>query len=426
MATSNDNYKQFTLDNGLVVALQNTPTQTISGRLRVNHGGLHEKKGEEGLAHFLEHVLINSGGKKFSPVEVEKIMGTFGNINAFTSASETCFPVGMLAEDLELYLDFISDVAFHPRLDLEIVNQERQRVLRELADNRGNNLVKDRKDYSDALYGINSPQFYEVLGEKNVIEKAMPEDLRTFHERGYNSDNMDLILVGALSENVKELIFKYFSDKPRGAGSKYNFLKNPDLERQIIIHKSAKELLNAQDEQGSSANLKIGFVAPSDDEDDYYAANALVTILGGKSDSKLFKKISQELGLAYSIGSSYITGNNVGTINIEGSVQATQIDKVIDAIFKEMDYLKTNLVDVSELSTLNRNMIYGLEKYHETNDGLVDTINHKLNTGMNRELLLQKMNEVTPELIRDAANKYFPTTRKDGKYVLFLKDPLKK
>ena len=68
MKRDDQNYREFTLDNGLFVALQNTPTQTVSGRLRVFQGALHEQPGEEGLAHFLEHTIVNAGSRKYSPI----------------------------------------------------------------------------------------------------------------------------------------------------------------------------------------------------------------------------------------------------------------------------------------------------------------------------------------------------------------------
>ena len=93
MTTINGNYREFKLDNGLLVALQDTPTQTVSGRLRVWHGSLNEQPGEEGIAHFLEHTLLSGGSSKYTPEQSNKIMGTFGFFNAYTGLQKTFFPV---------------------------------------------------------------------------------------------------------------------------------------------------------------------------------------------------------------------------------------------------------------------------------------------------------------------------------------------
>ncbi len=426
MATLNGNYREFTLDNGLVVALQNTPTQTISGRLRVFHGGLHERKGEEGLAHFLEHTIMSGGGRKYSPAEAEQIMSTFGAINAGTNYSATSFPISMLAQDLESYLDFISDVVFQPRFDFQKVEQERQRVLREVADKKSNPAFQDVRDFEEALYGPDSPHTYFVLGKEEVISKATPQDLRTFHERGYNPNNMDLILVGALPENAHELIIKYFGQETRGPGSKYNFVQNPELNRKVLLHRLAPELYNNQDPNSSSADFNMGFVAPPEEANDSYAVWMLVNILGYGGNSRLFKRVSQEMGLAYSLGSCYTCANKAGVIEIGGRIQALKADDAIDAVFKEIDLLKSKLIDLDELNVLRKQSMYHLAVLFETNQSHADAIQNKWDLGRTPELQLQKMNELTPEMIQDAANKYFPTSREEGNYILLLRDPLKK
>ncbi|MBI2666458.1 insulinase family protein [Candidatus Woesearchaeota archaeon] len=369
---------------------------------------------------------MKGGGRKFAPDAAERVIGTFGNINASTSSYETRFPVGMLADDLELYLDFISDVVFQPRFDLGRVNQERQRVLRETADAKSNPAFQDNKDFMDALYGVDSPHTYFVLGKEDVVARATPNVLKAFHERGYNPNNMDLILVGALPENVDELVAKYFADKPRGNGTKYEFPRNPNLEGKTVFHRSAQELYNGQKLESNSAHFSIGFVAPTDDAEDGYAVGRLVQILGGDANSRLFKRVSQEMGLAYGIGSNYICKNNAGAINVGGSVQATRADEAIDTTFHEMNRLKNELVDSDELARINRNAIYGLAKHFETNEGHVGAIEVKWDRGLTPELHLQKMDAVTPEMVREAANKYFPKSRAYGRYVLLLRDPLKK
>ena len=426
MAALNGNYRVLALDNGLAVALQNTPTQTISGRLRVHYGGLYEREGEEGLAHFLEHTVMKGGGRKFAPDAAERVMGTFGNINATTSSHETRFLVGMMADDLELYLEFISDVVFHPRFDLGRVNQERQRVLRETADAKSNPTFQDYKDFRDALFGPDSPHTYHVLGREEVVARATPDDLRKFHTRGYNPNNMDLILVGALPKNVDYLVAKYFADKLSGNRTKYDFPRNPDVKRKTVLHRRAQELYNNNDPKSSSASVNIGFVAPTDEAEDSWAVGRLVQILGGDGNSRLFRCVSQEMGLAYGMSSNYSCQHNAGAINIGGSVQATRADEAIDTIFHEMNRLKSELVDGDELTRINRNAGYELAKHFEINDGRVGTIELEMDKRLTPELQLQKMNAVTPEMVREAANKYFPTGRADGKYVLLLRDPLKK
>ncbi len=210
MVIINGNYREFRLDNGLFVALQETPTQTVSGWLNVWHGALNEREGEEGIAHFLEHVLMAGGSQKYAPEKAQEIRGAFGGFNAFTSLDRTFFPVDMLTEDTELFLEYISDTIFSPRFDKTRVEEERQRVLRETADEKSSPSFRDERDCSEAFFGKNSPHIYFILGNEPVVASASAENLRDFHGRGYHPNNMDLVLVGALPKNIEGLVKKNF------------------------------------------------------------------------------------------------------------------------------------------------------------------------------------------------------------------------
>ena len=130
----NGQYKQYNFDNGLTVALLDIPLLTTFSCVRVHAGSAHEEKGEEGLAHFIEHCLINSGSEKYLPTDLDNILSNLGYTNAVTRCGDTLFYCQMLPEDIEIWLDVISDIVFNPKFDLARVNSERQTVLREIAD----------------------------------------------------------------------------------------------------------------------------------------------------------------------------------------------------------------------------------------------------------------------------------------------------
>ncbi len=427
MTTIKGNYREFKLDNGLFVALQETPTQTISARLRVWHGALNEKKGEEGIAHFLEHTLMTGGSQKYTHEQADEIRGTFGSFNALTGLDKTFFPVDMLAEDSQLFLEYISDAAFNPQFESSRIEEERQRVLRETADTKSNSVFNNHtKSYGNAVFGENSPHTYFILGNETVINSANIDTLKNFHDRGYNPNNMDLILVGALPKNIEEVIQKNFNQFPAGSGKKFEFPKNPQIFGSKILHTSAPELYNQENPNQSSAQLSISLFAPTQTDEDSYAVNMLVNILGGDANSKLFQSVSQRKGLAYGVGAQYDGNNNKGIIYVGGSIQSIKANEAIDAIFEEMTKLQTELVSPESLERLKRNSRYGVAKTFETNAGHVNAIELKIDKGITPEYHLNKINSITPEKIREVAIKYLPQNKIQGDYVLSLRDPLKK
>jgi len=415
-------YKQYKLDNGLVVALQNTPTETIAGRLNVWHGALNEMEGEEGLVHFVEHVILD-GSRKYSFEQALRIIDSFGFFNAETQLDKTIFPVDLLSEDIELYLDFISDAVFHPSFHLEKVEQERQRIIREISDNEGYPAFEDLRITNEAYYGKNSQYTYYIGGKEEVIRNSTIDDLRRVHRRGYHPNNMNLILVGGLPRNIEELIEKYFGHIHIRGGERVTFIPNKPLTEKTIFHTYAPDLYNKQNPEESSAALYIKIYAPTKLTDDEISFAVLDSILGGGWKSLLFQEISQKKGLAYYIKSSYNREHNQGILKIRSDIHANRLEETINSIFEQLSFLKNNLVSQEEIDRIKKKTKYYFAKHFETNEGRGSLIEMEMKC-YNYGYIMSELDKVTPKRILEVANKYLPD--RDGNYVLLLRDPLKK
>jgi predicted Zn-dependent peptidase len=369
---------------------------------------------------------MTGGSSKYSPDEMDRIRGTFGEYNANTSTVETNFPVDMIAEDLGLYLDFVSDVAFSPLLESGRFEEERKRVLRETADAKGKPDFKDNNSYNEAFFGKDSPHYYFVLGDEKVVGSVSPSEMRQFHSRGYGASNMDLILAGDLPDDIEDQIKKNFENRERGDNTRFKFPKNPPLEDKVFIHSSAPDLINHDLPKESNAQFNISLPTSTRSDPDSYAVEMLVNILGGDGNSRLFQRVSQRLGFTYGIGSQYHHDNNVGIISTYSSIGAERSDEAIDIVFEEMRKLRENPVSDEELSRHRRISRYNIAKTFESNSGHVHAIRLKHDKGVTPESYLKKFDAVTTRDVQEAAIKYLPSSREDGKYVMMLRDPLKK
>lgn len=425
------NYKEYKLPNGLFVALKKTPTHTIYANLIVHHSALDEQKGEEGLAHFLEHALIGGGSLNYTPEKSLKTRDIFTykadkktGFNPYTLLDKTVFPIDSLKDDLDLYLDLISDMVFNPRFDNAKVEKERPIVLKECTDEKKDPAFKEKRAFANVMFEKGSPYLYQIGGKEEVITKATIDDLKKFYSKGYNAGNMDLIIAGALPDNIEGLIEAKFGDKPAGKRRHFEFPGNQQLDKGIVIYTPAIERYNSKNPQASMAHLGIGLAAPPDTEEDSCATRILIKILGGDTNSRLTKYISDELDLACSIASRYDGSNKKGVIQIGANVRAITIPESITAIFEIMSGLQEELVGADEFNRCKRNAIYTIAKTFEENRGQVYAIEKKLYEGVIMEDYLTKMKAVTPEQVREAANKYLAKSQKDRKYVLMLRDPL--
>ncbi len=417
-------FREFTLENGLRVALMETHIPIFSAQIRVPHGGLSEVPGEEGYAHFLEHSLMNGGTQRYTPEQVTKLHSRFASHNAHTSLDKTTYEASSLPDDFELYLDLFSDIVFNPRFAQVSVDEERRRVLREMADHKSKPDFQDWKNVREALWGAGAPWTYQVLGKEEMIARATPEDFRKFHARLYHANNADLIMAGTLPQNAEELIRKYLEKKQTGNSSPFVFPEPRPLEQKVVLHTSAPDLLNKERPEESSAVLSIGFPVPSHQNPDFWPLLLANEILGGDPNSKLFHNLSRRKGLAYDIRSGINGENNAGYININGKVQAARINDAIDLIFKEIDDMKQNGVSQEELTRIQRGTVYEFASMLANPAACIKAIEKKLDYGWTIESYLDKINSVTPEQVIGVLNKYVPS--KDGKYILLIRDPLKK
>lgn len=418
-------YKEYKLGNGLIVALQNTLTQTVAANLRVNYGSSHEKEGEEGLAHFLEHCLITGGSEKYDPLTADEIRGSFGDSNAIASIGRTFFISQMLSEDLETWMGYLSDHVFKPRFDPSRVDGERERVLREISDAKSDPAYPAKLEFNKIFYR-GHPNGKFVLGKEEVVRNANIDTIKNFHKRGYHPNNTDLIIVGGLPENIEELINNYFGSFPTGGNTRREFPKLNPLAEKIILRRPAPELLNADNPEESSAQIFYIFLGPVNGHEDEYTVRTMARLLGNRdANSLFFKNISLEKGLAYSIEMLVNGDYNAGRLEIRAMVPARRIEEAVSAIFEEMQKMKTQKVCDKSVERVKRAAKYTAAKATESNEGCASLIEHKLDEGLTLESFIKECDKVTPEKIIEVANKYLPD-RENGNYVLYIRDPLTK
>jgi predicted Zn-dependent peptidase len=421
MDSFDENYKEFRLNNGFLTALQETPTKTFFSRLRVHHSPLHEKEGEDGICHFLEHVLNRTGTEKHSVEEAEKVRDALMKFSIYTCLTETGFLVESLTEDFELHLDFISELAFNPVLDPRKVESERERILKEFVDKKSDSNFPIKQAYIEALFG-EGPHTRFIDGKEEIVKNATIDDLMEFHSRGFHANNMDLIVVGGIPEDAEELVRTYFGHRPVGDGKPIKLPPVRPLEKGVVIHTSAPEFINLEDPEMSSAVLQLSSIVPPNTHDGSYAVIALSSIM----DRRLLESISEEKGLVYYIGADYggSRGFNRGYIEIICNVISSKRDEVISAIFDEINKFKTELVEQKELERIRRGLKFGQAKLFEQNETRVGGIELKLDTGITFNQYCERIGEVTAESIRDVARSYLPSSLEDGNYILLIRDPL--
>lgn len=418
-------YKQYILDNGLIVALQPSTTETLAGRLRFSHGGVHESKGEEGLAHFTEHAVMSGGGSKYPASTMLEVLDDFEEYGALTSSFETSYFFDLFPKTVESYFDFISDVAFTPLFDPAAVDNQRGIILTEINNRKSSPLYPEKIAFNESFYGKGSPHGSVVFGDEQVIRNSTADSLRNFHSRGYSPNNADLVIVGNLPDNIETLVDQAFSNIP--VGEKETKIVEPPapITSSTVLHRIAPYLQNLDSRDDSMAHLLLGLRAPTLTSPDYCSSKILAQVLGGSLTSLIPATLRGEMEVAYSINAQHSINNNNGVIMVDGSIQASYLEKSVDAIFDVMNSLQNTLVR-PELFNRSKNKVnHRNVKFYGKDSGLISAVEDYIDYSISPDDLLKGFWDVSRDDVREAARKYLPSGRNDSNYVLLLQDPLK-
>lgn len=339
----------YTLENGIRLVGENLPhLHTISMGIWVGVGSQNELEKENGLSHFIEH-LVFKGTNSRSARDIAEEMDEIGAaINAFTSKNCTCFYVRALDRDMYKGLDMLCDLVYRPKFDEVELNKERQVVLEEIA------MSMDTPE--DLLSDIAAESVHEgslskaILGTDKLIKSYSRDDIVSYWKKHYTPKNIVISAVGNYDE--KELIAnveKLFSSAPN---------KNIDIKKGENTLKFESSFINKDIEQD---HILLTYPAFELNNHLEYAMNIVNNILGGGMSSRMFQSIREELGLAYSVYSYVNKYTELGTICLYAGTNSQSAVDLIKALINEIEKLKQDGITQKEFETGKAQLLSSLE-----------------------------------------------------------------
>lgn len=326
------------LKNGLKVIYEKIPyVGSVSVGVWAGVGSVRETDDNNGISHFLEHMLFK-GTKKRSAKDIAEEMDFIGgNLNAFTSKETTCYYAKVISENIETAIDILSDMYLNSRLDESDIELERRVILEEI------NMYEDSPEdlVLDALakgaWGRGSLGF-SVSGECDGVKNIEKSHLKRFLEKYYTAENTVISVAGNFDEdNLLSLLEKYFCDIPHG-----------DMPDAIPVASfcAGREIREKDIEQ---THIAIGFEGVKSQSDDIYPEAVLCNILGGTMSSRFFQKIREENGLCYSVYSASESFHQNGIFYIYAGLSPENSELVREMIFSEIESLKKDGISEYEL-----------------------------------------------------------------------------
>lgn len=316
------------LPNGLVILHEKRDVPVTTVMLGTRFGAINEKEGEKGIAHFIEHLCFK-GTEKRTTLQIasclEKVGGT---LNAFTSEEETAYHVKLPSEHLEIAMDVIFDIFFHPKFPEEEIKKEANVICEEIRMYYDNPKAHAMDKIKECLY--EKPFGMSVAGNEKNVRSFSRDKLMGKHEEYYGTENAILAVVGNNDfEEVLKLAEKHSANAKKEAklGEKFKL--------KLHNKKGSEERTDIQ-----QATLVLGFHFPLMSEKDRYVAEIISEILGGGMSSKLFTEVREKRGLAYAVKTDIDAGKNYGYMMIYVGTDKGKVEHVIELCISEFKKLK--------------------------------------------------------------------------------------
>ena len=322
------------LPGGLRVVTEAMPgVRSASVGVWVPVGSRDETPALAGTSHFLEHLLFKGTGRR-SALDIATAMDAVGGeFNAFTEKEHTCFYATVLDRDLALAVDIVCDVVLDATVTAQNVDVERSVVLEELAmrDDDPADLVHD--EFAQALFG-DTPLGRSILGTAESVTALSRAQVAGYYRRRYLPGEMVVSVAGNVAHaDVVRLVRRAFSGRLDGADP---HRPARAAHRTPPAHVPARAVRVVADDT-EQANVVLGGYGVSRHDPRRFAVGVLSAALGGGMSSRLFQRIREERGLAYSVYSFTSGFADVGAFGVYAGCQPGKTEEVLGLMVAELD-----------------------------------------------------------------------------------------
>lgn len=343
----------YTCSNGLRIVSETIPHfRSVAVGVFVRAGSRDELPEENGLTHFIEHMLFKGTKTRTAKQIAREFDRIGGDMNAYTSKEYTCYYAKVLDHHAEHAVDVLADMFFHSVMDPVEIEKERQVVLEEI------NMTEDMPDddVHEQLWKVMFPDHSmgdPILGTEETLAQFTQEKIEKFIERHYTPENTVISVAGNITPALLRKIESCFGDFQRkGNGKIYT---TPDFTPGFSIkHKET--------EQG---HLCLGYPGVSMTDERLFDFAVLNNILGGSMSSRLFQEIREDRGLAYSIYSYHSPYSDHGSFAIYGGTANEQLPELQEMIRVSLESAQLNGIQPEEVDDskeqLKGSLLLGME-----------------------------------------------------------------
>ena len=343
-------YNTYTLDNGLRIIHLPSDSQVVYCGYQINAGTRNEEPGEEGLAHFCEHVTFKGTERRKAWHILNCLESVGGDLNAYTNKEGTVYYSAILKEHIARAVDLLSDIVFHSVYPQAEIDKEVEVICDEIESYNDSPAELIYDEFENILFK-GSPLGHNILGTAEQVRAFKTEDALRFTQKLYRPDNAIFFAYGdidfkKLVKLLKTLNFEHGT--LNFMNSKTSETPTAEMEAGDANHKVQSSKFNVQSKVAGKtivmqknthqAHVMIGTQAYDVNDDRRMPLYLLNNMLGGPGmNAKLNLALREHNGLVYTVESTMVSYGDTGTWSIYFGCDEHDVKRCLRLVRKELD-----------------------------------------------------------------------------------------
>lgn len=393
-------YQYYRLNNGIRLIHRFEKGKVSHCGLMVNTGTRDELESENGMAHFIEHMVFKGTKKRKAWHVLSRMENVGGDLNAFTTKEETCLHASFLSNYYSLCLEHFADVVFNSVYPEKEIIKEKDVVIDEINSYQDNPAELIFDEFEGLIYK-GHPLGGNILGKIETVEKITRKGIFNFIKKNYGTDQIVISSVGEIDFNkLIRLAEKYFGS-----------IKSSEKQSARLAFPVYQPATVELEKDSFLTHIIIGNVAYPKNHPQKFGLILLNNLLGGPGlNSRLNMAIREKHGIGYSIESVYQPYSDTGVLAIYLGIDKKQLEKSIFLVKKELQKLREIKLGGIQLHRVKRQamgqMAIGYESRLNEMLSIAKSHLHKPIVRTTEEIMLEIEN-ITAENLQQIANEIF-------------------
>jgi predicted Zn-dependent peptidase len=350
-------YHKTVLENGVrIISEKLDHLRSVSLGIWVNTGSRDETKDQNGISHFIEHMLFK-GTTNRTTLQIAIELDAIGGLsNAFTGKENTCFHARILGKDFTTLSDILSDIFLNSTFDLGDIEREKLVILQEIG------MLEDTPEENihvlfNRLFWVDHPIGMSILGTNETISAMGRQKILNYINSFYIPER---ILVVAAGNMEHKSLVSYFEPL---FGALKTGMTNPD---RLVPCSNSNISVRFKDLE--QVHICLGGEGPSQRSEKRFACAILNTVLGGNMSSRLFQEIRENRGLAYAVYSFVSSYMDAGILGVYMATDVRNVNPALETVKTEIDKITRGELSKSDIEAAKEHLIGGIYLSSESSD----------------------------------------------------------